>query len=415
MGALMNSRILPKRKLAQPGVAQPSQTGAVAGGNMGTAPEPQAPPRSPALSMRPAQPPAAAPAPLPIRPIQQIKLTQNAKAPGAWNLPKNAGELPPHVMTATAGALPGNANAAKNGKGGKKGKGGVSGAANQNGPIAPMDPNAKLPGAGNGGGASGGASSQGGGVSGGASGQTPPAAPAVDLNGQRVDLMSQILSNPESMTPEVINSMVAQMRDSRDLRAQDMQRRLKEEYAGRGMGESGVLDRLLFDESLAANADIVNAERGIRTDAARTNFNDRINSVNTALQQALGMGGLALQFQNMTNQQFNQDRNFQLQLADAMTQTGLIGQQQQSSLLAQMNALISGGMSWQEALKQSIQQAAYMRYADPNVGAVAQVGEASNPYLQYMASQQTGGGGSSDTDWFNAALQGGASIAGLFV
>ncbi|MCC6156123.1 MAG: hypothetical protein IT367_20325 [Candidatus Hydrogenedentes bacterium] len=439
MGAMVNMKVVPKRK-AQPGntgFAQPRLPGRNAG-ITGETPVPPsvaqpAPVARPALSMRPAQPSAGAlparpvntavaPASangvsagasgaVPIRPIQTIKLTPNAKAPGAWTQLSKPG-----VMTATAqaGALPAAKNG-KGGKGGKKGKGGVSGAANQNGPIVPVDPNAKLPvGAGSGGGVSGGTNSQGGGVSGGVSGGTAqPAGP--DLNAGRVDLLAQILNNPESMTPEVINSMISQVRDTRDLRAQDMERRLKEQFAGRGMGESGVLDQLLMNENLAASSDIANAERGIRTDAARTNFNDRINAVNTALGQALGMGELGLKYQSMNNQQFNADRNFQMQLADQLTQTGLIGQQQQSSLLGQMNALISSGMAWQDALKQAILQAANQRYADPNVGAVSQVGYAPNPYLDMIAAQNANSGGGGDTDWFNTAMQGGAALAGLFV
>lgn len=464
MGAAMNMAVVPKakkvkpRQIANTGFAQPqlpvvkpagvAPSQGVAGGNMGTAVTPEAV-RPPALTMRPSVAPAGAlqgrpvstqpsttplparptntPAPVvPIRPIQTIKLTPNAKAPGAWNLAKGAQPVAGALPAMTSALAPG-AKGGKNGKGGKKGKGGVSGAANQNGPIGPLDPNAKLPvGAGSGGvsggvssggaggGVSGGTNSQGGGVSGGVSGGPTGPAP-YDVNAGRMNLLENILSNPESMTPEVINSMIGEVRDTRDARAQDMERRLKEQFAGRGIGESGVLDQLLMNENLAASQDIANAERGIRTDAARTNFNDRINAVNTALGQVLGVGDLRLKFEQLNNQQFNADRGFQMQLADALTQTGLIGQQQQSSLLGQMNALISSGMAWQDALKQAIMQAASQRYADPNVGAVQQTGYAPNPYLDLIAAQQNSGGGGSDTDWFNTAMQGGAALAGLFV
>ncbi|MCC6798321.1 MAG: hypothetical protein IT366_24625 [Candidatus Hydrogenedentes bacterium] len=446
MGAMMNMKLPVRPRKVQPQTPVPPgqydpMRGVPAGAQSMTgktpvppAATPPAPVQTPALTMRPvnaqpsatplpARPVITQPAPVaPIRPIQTIKLTPNAKAPAAWNLSK------PGVMTATAqtGALP----AVGNGKNGKNGKGGKKGAGNAitGGATVPIsDPNAKLPvGAGSGGvsggvssggaggGVSGGTNSQGGGVSGGVSGG--PAAPApYDVNAGRMNLLENILSNPESMTPEVINSMIGEVRDTRDARAQDMERRLKEQFAGRGLGESGVLDQLLMNENLAASQDIANAERGIRTDAARTNFNDRINAVNTALGQVLGVGDLRLKFEQLNNQQFNADRGFQMQLADALTQTGLIGQQQQSSLLGQMNALISSGMAWQDALKQAIMQAASQRYADPNVGAVQQTGYAPNPYLDMIAAQQNSGGGGSDTDWFNAALQGGSALAGLFV
>jgi len=286
-----------------------------------------------------------------------------------------------------------------------------------NGKLPVGSGNGKLPGAYAGAGGGSGSVGNPSGPSTGGPTPPPPGGPPApyDVNAGRVNLLEQILSAPESMTPEVQANILQQVRDSRDLALQDEQRQIRESHGARGLGGSGVQDRLLFDAQMRRSSDLGNAERTIKSDAARTNFNDRMNAVQAALTQQLGMGGLGLQHAQLENQTFNQDRQFQLQLAQQVFDTMLGGQQQQSNLLGQFNALISGGMNWQDAIRNVIMQQANARYADPNVGSVQQTGYAPNPYLDYLSSQNASSGGGGGTDWFSAAMQGGSALAGLFV
>jgi len=278
------------------------------------------------------------------------------------------------------------------------------------------DPRSRLPITG--GGASGGA---GGGASGGMSSPpvttppvTTPPGPTTDLNGQRVGLVQGLLSAPESMSQAWQDTANKQAADARDLMLQDQQRQIAERAAASGLGDSGIASDQAFRAGLARDADLSTARTKIAQDAATTNFADRQNVARLALEQQLGVGDMALRARELSNQEFSQDRQYQTQLANLMMDLGVRGQEQQSNMIAQMGALMQNGLSFNDALAQLIYTQSNQRYADPGVSAVQQTGYAPNPYLDYMSSRNNSGGGGGGTDWFSAAMQGGAALAGLF-
>lgn len=279
------------------------------------------------------------------------------------------------------------------GKGGKKGQGaGVSSTQ-----LVP-DPNGKLPTAqtsnGQGGGVSGGVSGTTSGESQGTSGQDTQGPAPIDAG--RVDVVQGLLNNPESMSKEWQRIANQQVADTYDTNNADLRRQLQERMGANGLGDSGILQDQLFRGDLARQSTLAGEGRNISQQAALTNFGDRQQVANLALQHQLGIGGLGLQNAEFQNSMYNQDRQYNLQYAQAMAGLGGQAQQQQSGLLGQLSGLIGSGLGYNDQLLNLIYGQGMQRYADPNVSAVPQTGYAPNPYLDFLSSQnqQQGSGGS---------------------
>lgn len=406
-----------QRDMVKPAPYLPPGAMTFGGGRPAPTGQPTQAPLPPRPTNTPQQPPYQ-------RPIQQIKLTPNAKAPGAWNLPNTAmqaqagGNMNPLQAQATMAKAnptqPLQSSAVPNGGKGK-GKGGKKGQASGVS-SAPLDPNAKLPvpqGGEQGGGVSGGVSGTQG-TSQGQQGQDTQGPAPIDAG--RVDLVQNLLNNPESMSQEWQRIANQQVADTYDSNNADLRRQLQERMGAAGLGDSGILQDQLFRGDLARQATLAGEGRNIAQQAALTNFNDRQQVANLALQHQLGIGGLGLQNAEFQNSMYNQDRQYQMQLAQMMANLGGQAQQQQSSLLGQLGGLIGSGLGYNDQLLNLIYGQGMQRYADPNVSAVPQTGYAPNPYLDFLASQNQGGGGGDGSSWsdWGAAGQAVGSIASLF-
>ena len=287
------------------------------------------------------------------------------------------------------------------GKKGKKGQGGgVSNTApvatnpNAKLPVAPVDPNAKLPTAGQGGGVSGGVSGTTPGASQGETGQQTQGPAPIDAG--RVDLVQNLLNNPESMSQDWQRVANQQFADAYDTRNQDQMRQMQERMASSGLGDSGIMQDQMFRGDLARQSNLLGAQRDISQQAALTNFGDRQQVANLALAHQLGIGNMGLQNAQFQNQMYNQDRQYNLQYAQALAGLGGQAQQQQSGLLGQLGGLIGSGLGYNDQLLNLIYGQGMQRYADPNVSAVPQTGYAPNPYLDFLASQNQQDSGGSD-------------------
>ena len=248
-----------------------------------------------------------------------------------------------------------------------------------------------------------------------ATGTTAPAAGVTpgepyDLNAGRVGVLSNMLQNPESLGVDAQAGILQGYKDERDKAYLDEQRQIREMFGGAGTGNSGVQDKLMMDATLGRSADISGAKRDIGVEAARTNFNDRINAANTGLGHQLGMGQAALDYDKYQQDLVDKDRAYSMQLANQLFGTGVNAQQQQQNLLGGLGSLTAAGTSHQQGALARIWQQLMSRYANPDVSTAQQYSYAANPYLQ------TGGGGSSGggTDWFNTALST-AQTAAMFV
>lgn len=242
--------------------------------------------------------------------------------------------------------------------------------------------------------------------------QQPPQQPG--LNDGRMNIMGNLMQNPQSMGPQVQQQMYASMADQRDAALQDQQRQIRENMAARGIGDSGLSQYMNMQAGLSADSDLNSAMRDIQIAAARQNFSDQMNVANLAHQQQMGFGNQALSYAQLQNQIFDSDRNFRAQQAQSMYGLGAAGQGHQGQLLGGIAGLIGGGQSQQQQQMNRIYQWVANQYADPNVGAVTMQPYAPNPFLDYITAMDVanaGSGGGSP----GAAIGsiGGAAIGGL--
>jgi hypothetical protein len=106
------------------------------------------------------------------------------------------------------------------------------------------------------------------------------------LEGGQANLAAAIMGNPESMSPDVVNAMKNTNKEAALLAAKQAEMRLNSSAAARGVsggGNEGADTRRLYE---GTDSDILRANRDIDTNAATTNFNDRlktIDSVNSIL------------------------------------------------------------------------------------------------------------------------------------
>lgn len=239
---------------------------------------------------------------------------------------------------------------------------------------------------------------------------TPPQTAAPSIDQGRVNVLQGLLANPESLGADTQRMMFQRMADQAEVARMAGNREATERLAGRGFGNTGMLDYNRMMNNLAAQGQLTNAMRDIGILSATQNFGDRMNVANLALNQQLGMGQQAMQYQALQNELFNQDRAYDTALAGALFDLGRGGQQQQANLLGQLGALTGSGLSQQDALSRMIYGQTQGRYADPNISAVQQFGYAPNPYLQYLAAQDANNGGDSGDIWGTLGQVGGAAL-----
>lgn len=246
------------------------------------------------------------------------------------------------------------------------------------------------------------------GTSQGTTGQTP--VPPAPIDQGRVDLVQNLLANPESMSQAWQDVANKQFADQYDAQNQDMMRQARERLGASGLGDSGIAQDQAFRAGLARQSNLLGAKRDIAQQAALTNFNDRQQVANLALQHQLGIGNLGLQNAAFQNDVFNSDRNYQTQLANMMMNFGMQGQGQQSNLLGQLGGLVGSGLGYNDQLLNLIYGQGMQRYASPDVSAVQQYSYAPNPYLDYLSAQNQGGGGSDMSGLYGAL---GSAVGGF--
>lgn len=309
--------------------------------------------------------------------------------------------------------------------------------------------------------------------------QAQAPAPQSPITQAATNNLSYLLKNPESMSSGVQAQMYNQAADSRDRMLQDQQRQINEAMGARGMGNSGLRYSLQNQAMNARNTDLTDALRNISTQAAQTNFGNRLDVANAALgqqqfglqrelglgglglqgrqldiqrelglgglglegrgldiQRELGLGGLgvqrelglgniglgqqqlasqhqlgtaaaALQQQDLANRVFQQDRQYNSQLASQIAQLGQLGMSGNIGLMEALGNLINSGMGFNNQQLAQILQQGYQAYAGPDYAAFAY---APNPYVQ--AQQQNSGGGSNSELWGTLADSAMNSLSG---
>jgi len=213
--------------------------------------------------------------------------------------------------------------------------------------------------------------------------------------------MNYLMANPESMGAGVQAQMFNAAADARDRMLTDQQRQIKEGLAAQGMGSSGLQANLMGQAQNARNSDLTDAIRNIYTQAATQNFQDRLNvaglgqnqqglqlnAANSAYQQQAGLGGLALQQQALANDIFQQDRNYNSQLASMLASLGQQGMSSNIGLMGEIGNLINSGLGYQNSALSQILQQAYQNYAGPDY---APFGYAPNDFADVLMQQNSG-------------------------
>ncbi len=124
-----------------------------------------------------------------------------------------------------------------------------------------------------------------------------------------------------------------------------------------------------------------------------------------ASQHQLGTAAAALQQQDLANQVFQQDRQYNSQLASQIAQLGQLGMSGNIGLMEALGNLINSGMGFNNQQLAQILQQGYQAYAGPDYAAFAY---APNPYVQAQQQQNSGGGsGSKEALWGSLAQSAG--------
>lgn len=229
-----------------------------------------------------------------------------------------------------------------------------------------------------------------------AAASTVPAMPTMQEG--RMNALSTLMTNPESLSAQTQAEMLQKIRDSRDASLVDQQRQIREGFGGRGVGDSGMSDSMLFQSQLARDADLAGAQRDLGIAAATTNFKDRQDVASLLFGQQTGQ------------QQAMQS------LADQIFNTGVNSQTQQGNLLSQLGSLVGAGTSYNQNQLQTIWNQLLTRYQNPDVSNSSMVPSTSNDWLAAM-SGGNGGGNSGGSNWLDSLTSGvgaASSIAALF-
>ncbi len=117
-----------------------------------------------------------------------------------------------------------------------------------------------------------------------------------------------------------------------------------------------------------------------------------ISQADQAFKERMGMGDAQMQYQQMLQDQFNQDRAFQSQLAQQMFGLGQAGTAQQMGLMGEFANLIGQGEQWNQNKVNDLWSRAMQLYATPDIAPFSYANYPPN-YTQYSGG--SGGGGSS--------------------
>lgn len=189
----------------------------------------------------------------------------------------------------------------------------------------------------------------------------PPLPPNTAPGGALPDpsLIQQVINNPVAMGQDIQDQMFNQQRSFQDAQTANLQRRMSEGAAAQGQGGGGVLQRGLLDADLGRLQNLGNIRTDIGTEAARTNWQNRLGSANLQLGAEQALANQTMQenmlrqnayntdFSNMAgltgmaNQNARQGYGDQLSLWQNMNQTGQQGVGLENTLLDRARAALS--------------------------------------------------------------------------
>jgi len=114
-------------------------------------------------------------------------------------------------------------------------------------------------------------------------------------NYARETLVSRLLANPTSMNHATMQKMYQGIADQAAPTLQNNIQGIRESLGSRGLGDSGIAANMELQARMGNAANLSDAMRQIQVQGATQNFQDMQNTLNTALQQQTGVGGLNLQ------------------------------------------------------------------------------------------------------------------------
>ncbi len=225
------------------------------------------------------------------------------------------------------------------------------------------------------------------------SGSIPPPEQPYDINQGRVDLLAQILQNPDAISPEIQRLMYQGIADKAALGEQDAIRQLQETMGARGLGDSGIQSDQIRRVLMGTERNLGEAQRDIGIAAAETNWQSRMDAMNAALGHQLGMGQATLDWQQFANQLGQQDWQRQYDTGEAIANWGGRQQQMQMQVLGLAGQLTESGIGYSQEMERWLFDTIAMSYLPP--------GADSQRAWQFYQEQRNP---ENETDW--AALGG---------
>lgn len=230
--------------------------------------------------------------------------------------------------------------------------------------------------------------------------------PSIDSG--RVAILQQLLANPQSFSPQVQQQIMQGLTDTSNQQLQGQMRGINEDAAARGLSMSGIpvaMGQQAYDTS---NANLMNAQRQLGSQAALQNFQDMGNTANLALNQQTQMGQNQLAYQNMQNQMFDSDRNYNTNLANQQYQLGSNGQNSQLSMLSNLLNQSTGAQS--TGLNQLSQLMNLLGQQYGNIGQTQQLQPFNVNYYQPQQAKTPGFGDQLMSAFANQAGKQGSNL-----
>lgn len=233
------------------------------------------------------------------------------------------------------------------------------------------------------------------------------AQPNTSINDGRTQLLQQLLANPTSFTPQVQQQIMQGLTGQADLNLQGQMRSINEDAAARGLSQSGIPIQSGMQAYDARNSNLMDAQRQLGSQAALQNFQDMGNTANLALNQQTQMGQNAMNYQQMQNNQFNEDRSYGINLANQQYQLGSAGRNDQLGYLTNLLNLSQGGQTNDQNQINWLTNLIQNQYR--NVDANSQLQQFNTNYYQ---PQQSGGNNNS---WLQGLMQLGGTLGGAAI